>query len=134
MRLMITALLFAFSLSATANTKMDCSDEKNFKEVSKAEVKALIKKAENSPGTVTIVDVNSEDTYKKNKVTGAVNYYEHEKTFAEVLPKDKDKGVVVAYCGGPSCGAWKKAAKAACEQGYTHIVHYKGGISGWMKN
>ena len=48
-----------------------------------------------------------------------------------MLPADKN-ALIVAYCGGPKCGAWKKAAKAAAALGYTNIKHFSGGISGWQ--
>jgi rhodanese-related sulfurtransferase len=42
--------------------------------------------------------------------------------------------MIVAYCGGPACTAWKKAAQDACKLGYTNIKHFKEGISGWKKD
>ena len=50
----------------------------------------------------------------------------------KVLPKDKS-APIVAYCGGKMCTAWHKAAKAACEMGYTNIRHFSAGITGWNK-
>jgi rhodanese-related sulfurtransferase len=47
-----------------------------------------------------------------------------------MLPADKN-ALVVAYCGGPACNAYKEGAKAAEELGYTNVKHFKGGISGW---
>jgi rhodanese-related sulfurtransferase len=47
-----------------------------------------------------------------------------------VLPADK-AALVVAYCGSPKCGAYKKAANAAVQLGYTNVKHFSGGISGW---
>jgi rhodanese-related sulfurtransferase len=40
--------------------------------------------------------------------------------------------LIVAYCGGPECGAYKAAADAAAALGYTNIKHYSEGISGWL--
>jgi rhodanese-related sulfurtransferase len=51
---------------------------------------------------------------------------------AAQLPKDKG-ALVVAYCGGPSCGAYKAAAVKAKELGYTNVKHLAAGISGWKK-
>jgi rhodanese-related sulfurtransferase len=51
---------------------------------------------------------------------------------AKSLPADKG-ALVVAYCGGPTCGAYAAAAKAAKELGYTNVKHMSAGISGWMQ-
>src|SRR5215210_7559148 len=51
---------------------------------------------------------------------------------AKVLPQDKD-ALVVAYCGGPTCGAYAAAAKAAKELGYKNVKHLSAGISGWKE-
>jgi rhodanese-related sulfurtransferase len=32
------------------------------------------------------------------------------------------------------CTAWQRAAKAACEMGYTNIRHFSEGIKGWEKS
>lgn len=49
-----------------------------------------------------------------------------------MLPKDKD-ALIVAYCGGPRCGAYASAAKAAEKLGYTNVKHLTAGISGWQE-
>ena len=40
---------------------------------------------------------------------------------------------MVAYCGGPKCGAYQAAAKAAKELGYKNVKHFSAGISGWKE-
>ena len=45
------------------------------------------------------------------------------------LPRERP--LVVAYCGGPTCNAYSAAAKAAKELGYTNVKHLSAGISGW---
>ena len=81
---------------------------------------------------VTVIDVNGSDSYKKGHVPGAIDYTAKKKELAKVLPEDKN-ALVVAYCGGPSCGAYAAAAKAAKELGYTNVKHMSAGISGWMQ-
>ena len=39
--------------------------------------------------------------------------------------------LIVAYCGGPQCMAYKAAAKKAVALGYTNVKHLSAGISGW---
>jgi len=41
--------------------------------------------------------------------------------------------LVVAYCGGPSCNAYTRAANAASKLGYTNVKHLSAGISGWLQ-
>lgn len=81
---------------------------------------------------VTIIDVNGSDSFKKGHIPGAVNFDSVKDSLVKVLPKDKD-ALVVAYCGGPSCGAYQAAAKAARELGYTNVKHLSAGISGWKE-
>lgn len=110
---------------AWANPSEECAEESHFPEISKNELKKVVQKK-----SAFIVDVNSEDSFKEKHVPGAIHYDSRHNEFSKLLPKDKG-ALVVAYCGGPQCGAWKKAATEACELGYTNIRHFKGGISGW---
>ena len=80
---------------------------------------------------VTVVDVNGSASYKKGHIPGAIDF-SATSDFAKALPKDK-KALVVAYCGGPSCKAYQKAATAAEKLGYTNVKHLSIGISGWLK-
>jgi rhodanese-related sulfurtransferase len=79
--------------------------------------------------TATIIDVNGSDSFASGRIPGAIDF-EATKDLASKLPADKS-ALIVAYCGGPSCGAWKQGAKAAKALGYTNVVHFSGGISGW---
>jgi rhodanese-related sulfurtransferase len=78
---------------------------------------------------VALVDVNGDDSYKEGHIPGAVAFEGKEK-LAKQLPADKST-LVVAYCGGPSCSAYKAAAKAAESLGYTNVKHFGAGIRGW---
>jgi rhodanese-related sulfurtransferase len=83
--------------------------------------------------TVTTIDANSTDSFKEAHIgKKAIHFGDHSKDLAKLLPADKST-MIVAYCGGPACTAWHKAATAACNAGYTNIYHYKDGISGWKK-
>jgi rhodanese-related sulfurtransferase len=103
----------------------DCKSETNYPLITKSELSTLVQ----SKG-VFVIDVNSKESFDKAHVPGAIHFESHEKDFATVLPQDKN-AEIVAYCGGPQCTAWKKAAEQACKMGYTNIHHFKGGISGW---
>ena len=81
---------------------------------------------------VVLIDVNGSDSFKSGHIPSAVNFADVKGDLAKVLPKEKD-ALVVAYCGGPSCNAYQRAADAASKLGYTNIKHLSAGISGWLK-
>ncbi len=81
---------------------------------------------------VTVIDVNGSASYKnRGHVPTAIDFSAAKEDLAKSLPKDKD-ALIVAYCGGPSCSAYKRAADAAAELGYTNVKHLSAGISGWV--
>lgn len=81
---------------------------------------------------VVVIDANDAESWQKGHIPGAIHYDANKDKLAEVLPKEKDT-LIVAYCGGPKCKAYKKAAKAAEELGFTNVKHLSAGISGWKK-
>lgn len=96
-----------------------------FPDISVKEVKSLVasKKA-------VFIDVNGSESYAKAHVPGALDFDAIEKNFAKSLPADKSS-LIVAYCGGPRCKAYKAAAEAAEKLGYKNVKHMSAGISGW---
>jgi len=97
-----------------------------FPDISVAEVKAAVKAK-----SAVILDVNGSDSFAKRHVPGALDFDVVEKDLAKVLPADKD-ALVIAYCGGPKCNAYKAAASAAEKLGYKNVKHMSAGISGWV--
>ena len=81
---------------------------------------------------VTVLDVNGSDSYAKGHIPTAIDFRAKKGEIAKALPADKSQ-LVVAYCGGPTCGAYAAAAKKASELGYTNVKHLSAGISGWKK-
>ncbi|MBD3317165.1 MAG: hypothetical protein GF344_15370 [Chitinivibrionales bacterium] len=98
-----------------------------YSDISHKELLKLIEKS-----SAVIIDVNRPADYQKAHVTGAVNFYDVQ-TLADALPEDKSTPVI-AYCGGPKCGAWIEAARFLTAQGYTNVKHYSAGIKGWLAN
>lgn len=100
----------------------------DFADISISELKSALadKKA-------TVIDVNGSDSYKSGHIPGALDFTAVKDKLAKVLPSDKS-ALVVAYCGGPKCGAYQAAAKAARELGYTNVKHLSAGISGWKES
>ncbi len=82
--------------------------------------------------TVLLIDANGSASYAKGHLPGAIDFAAHKDDLAKALPADK-AALIVAYCGGPQCGAWKSAAGAVAKLGYTNIKHFSGGISGWQE-
>lgn len=124
--LMILSLVFV-GTSSFAKGK-NCTDYSQFSDVTMTEMQTLVKDQK-----ATIVDVNSDKSFASTHIPGALHFGANKDNFAQVLPKDKGS-MIVAYCGGKMCTAWQKAAKAACEMGYTNIRHFSEGIKGWDKS
>ena len=82
--------------------------------------------------TVALIDCNGSSSYASGHIPGAINYETAKADLAQGLPKDKAT-LVVAYCGGPACGAYKAGAEAAAKLGYTNVKHFSGGIKGWKQ-
>src|ERR1043165_7863085 len=66
---------------------------------------------------VVLIDANDSESWQKGHIPGAVHWDATKEKLASVLPKEKD-ALVVAYCGGPKCKAYQKAANAAKDLGY----------------
>ena len=98
-----------------------------FPDISISEVKALTESKK-----AVIIDVNGSESYQKGHVPGALNFDAIRTKFASALPADK-KTLIVAYCGGPGCKAYRAAAGAAEKLGYKNVKHMSAGISGWLQ-
>jgi rhodanese-related sulfurtransferase len=97
-------------------------------DISHADLQAAIAKK-----AVTVLDVNGSDSFAEGRIPGAIDYIAHKAKIAALLPKDKS-ALVVAYCGNEQCTAYRAAAVAAIELGYTNVKHYAPGIDGWVKS
>ena len=80
--------------------------------------------------TVTLLDCNGSTSYSNGHIPGAIDFEGAKADLAKRLPTDK-AALVVAYCGGPMCMAYKAGAESATKLGYTHVKHFSGGLSGW---
>jgi rhodanese-related sulfurtransferase len=98
-----------------------------YPDVSIKDLKKSIEKKE-----VTVIDVNGTESWEKGHIPGAIDFESNEAKIASLLPKDKS-ALIVAYCGGPKCMAYKQAAKKAEELGYKNVKHLSAGISGWKE-
>lgn len=117
----VLATLCAIAISAVSVFAGEYPD------ISIAELKTAIAEKK-----VTVIDVNGGSSYARGHVPTAINFAEAKADLASKLPADKG-ALIVAYCGGPSCSAYTRAADAAKELGYTNIKHLSAGISGWLQ-
>lgn len=115
--------LIALALSMFAASAMAAE----FPDISIADLKKAIAEKK-----VVVIDVNGSNSYAKGHIPGAVDFASTGGDLSSALPSDKDT-LVVAYCGGPACSAYKKAAQKAADLGYTNVKHLSAGISGWKK-
>lgn len=125
--LSLVAVLSCSSYALISSSVSAFAAETQAPEVGLDELKKLV-----ASKSATVIDVNGDDTYKTGHIPGAINFAAQKDNLAKVLPKDKN-ALIVAYCGGPMCVAWKKAAEEATKLGYTNIKHYKGGLKGWKE-
>lgn len=113
---LFTAALFAFSVIAG-----------EYPDVSIKELKKAIESKK-----VTVIDVNGTESWQKGHIPSAIDFEANEEKLAKLLPEDKN-ALIVAYCGGPKCMAYRQAAKAAEKLGYKNVKHLSAGISGWKE-
>ena len=102
---LMIALLF--SANTVFSKGKSCTDYDKFADVTPTEMTKIV-----TAKSATIIDVNSNKSFKKSRIPGAIHFAANSKNLSKVLPKDKN-AMVVAYCGGKMCTAWQKAAKAA---------------------
>src|SRR5687767_10833652 len=83
-----------------------------------------------NPGQVSVIDVNSRESWLKARVPGATNL--DPAAFKDNdLPPDKD-AVLVFYCSNPMCRKAPNAARRAKTMGYKNVEIMSAGISGWL--
>lgn len=79
---------------------------------------------------VTVIDVNSTQSWMKAHVPGALNLDPENYTLGE-LPSDKASSLVF-YCSNPMCRKAPNAARRAKKMGYENIRVLSAGITGWL--
>ena len=120
---LILALLACLMLSAVPVL----SETASYPDISLNDLKAAI-----DSGKVTVIDCNGTQSFQDGHIPTAIDYASQSKNLAKKLPADK-RALIVAYCGGPMCNAYKEGAMAAQKLGYTNVKHFSGGKSGWSK-
>lgn len=98
-----------------------------YPDISVKELQAALK-----DGKVAVIDVNGKKSFSRGHIPTAIDFSSQGKSLSKLLPSDKG-ALIVSYCGGPGCGAYKRGADAAAKLGYKNIKHLSAGISGWKK-
>lgn len=135
MRTLLPSLLLLAPLAGLCAADADapkagctaCAECPMPKSVSVADLKQAI-----ATKSVTLLDANGSESFAKGHLPSAIDFEANKADLAKVLPADKG-ALIVAYCGGPKCGAWKDAAAAAVKLGYTNVQHFAGGLAGWKE-
>jgi len=83
--------------------------------------------------SATILDVNGSESYGEGHIPGAIDFLARRQEIAKLLPADKG-ALIVAYCGDIHCTAYRQAAYAALDLGYTNVRHFAPGIKGWRES
>jgi rhodanese-related sulfurtransferase len=81
-------------------------------------------------GQVTVLDVNSRQSWMTARVPGARHLDPAAYTVGD-LPADK-ASTLVFYCSGPMCRKAPSAARRAKTMGYDNVKVMSAGISGWL--
>jgi rhodanese-related sulfurtransferase len=116
----ITALLACLFIAVVASAATP-----QITDISQADLKAAI-----ATKSAVLLDVNGSDSYRSGHIPGAIDYLAHKQDIASLLPADKN-ALIVAYCGDIHCTAYRLAAYAALDLGYTNVKHFAPGIKGW---
>jgi rhodanese-related sulfurtransferase len=120
------ALVLAIAVVATAGIVR--AADKTYPDITHDELVAALQAK-----TVTLLDNNGTDSYKDGHIPTALNFQDVKGKLASVLPSDKSS-LIVAYCANEQCPAYRQAAAAAEELGYTNVKHYAKGIMGWKRS
>lgn len=123
--LLMMLAIVGVGLSGAALWAADHKAAEKYPDISIKDLKAAI-----ASKSVTIIDANGSDSYRQGHIPGAINFEADAGKLQKVLPRDKN-ALIVAYCGGPQCMAYKAAAEKAVALGYTNVKHLPAGISGW---
>lgn len=82
---------------------------------------------------ILIINVLSEESYRKEHVPGSINVPVENKNFVEMVTKKaKDKtSPLVVYCASFKCPASTNAATLLEQNGFTNVIDFKGGMEEW---
>ncbi len=94
------------------------------------EVQDLLDKRSNS----TIINVLPSSLYEEGHIPDTINIPLENSDFVQQAKKlafDLNAPIVV-YCSGPQCNASVEAAKLLEKEGFSNVIHFKGGMEEWQ--
>jgi rhodanese-related sulfurtransferase len=125
---MRNAIATAIAIALVSVAGIARADDKTYPDITHDELVSAVESKK-----VTLLDANGTDSYKEGHIPTALNFAEVKKDLASKLPSDKS-ALIVAYCANEQCPAYRQAASAAAELGYTNVKHYAKGIMGWKRS
>jgi rhodanese-related sulfurtransferase len=90
----------------------------------------LHRQMQNAAAPISVIDVNSRQSWMKAHVPGAINLDPVAYRDSD-LPPDKN-AMLVFYCSNPMCMKAPNAARRAKKTGYSNVHVLSAGISGWL--
>jgi rhodanese-related sulfurtransferase len=82
--------------------------------------------------TYTLIDTRPKKPYLMGHIPSASQAFPKDEDFVSKLPADKN-GLLVFYCGGPTCPYTAEAVGIAQQNGSTNIKGFQAGHPGWQK-
>jgi len=79
-----------------------------------------------------LIDTRPRRPYLQGHIPSASQAFPKDEDFTSKLPEDKD-GLLVFYCGGPTCPYTAEAVGIAQNLGYTNVKGFQAGHPGWQK-
>ena len=79
-----------------------------------------------------MIDVNGQKSFSRGHIPTAIDFSSQGKSLSKLLPSDKNT-LIVSYCGGPGCRAYKRGADAAAKLGYKNISTFQPEFQGGKK-
>src|SRR5262245_18366395 len=119
---MKNAIAIAVAVALVSGAGLVRADDKAYPDITHDELATALEAKK-----VTLLDANGTDSYKEGHIPTALDFAEVKKDLAAKLPRDKS-ALIVAYCANEQCPAYRQAASAATELGYTNVKHYAKGI------
>ncbi len=80
----------------------------------------------------TLIDARPVKRFGSAHIPGAKPAFPKDDNFLSLLPEDKN-GLLVFYCGGPTCPYTSMSVEKAQKAGYTKLKGYQGGLPVWKK-
>ena len=89
----------------------------SIRDISVKELQAALK-----DGKVAVIDVNGKSF--RVVISRLRLIFLPKESLSKLLPSDKS-ALIVSYCGGPGCGAYKRGVDAAAKLGYKNITSFR---------